>query len=110
MYVQVDMAGSPQADRVQVMMPAYAPSGDMLVEICTAGRWERVPSHTTEGPMLNLRPQAMQILKQAGITHIVTPAAYQGIGVLGEKLVNESSEWNVGLVGNLNAIYLLKLR
>ena len=51
------------------------------------------------------------MLKKAGITHIVTPAAYQGVGFFGEKLVNESS--TSGTSGSsriLYAIYLFKLR
>jgi hypothetical protein len=69
-----------------------------------------VPARSTEGPLLNLRPAATEMLKHAGITHILTPAAYHGVGFLGEKLVNEAETWNMEVVGNLYAVYLLKLR
>jgi hypothetical protein len=50
------------------------------------------------------------MLKQAGITHILTPASFEGIGVLGERLVNTADDWGLEVVGNLHAVYLLKVR
>jgi hypothetical protein len=110
MFVQADIDPPVEADSVRLLTPVAARSIDVQVEICRAGAWRRVPSHSTDAPLMNLRPAATETLKKAGITHIVTPAAYQGIGLLGEKLVNEADEWNLEAVANLYAIYLVKLR
>jgi hypothetical protein len=110
MFVQVEMAQPVEADSVRVLTPLSARTIDMNIQICRNGRWQRVPARSTEGPLLNLRPAATEILKDAGITHILTPAAYHGVGFLGEKLVNEAETWNMDVVGNLYAVYLLKLR
>jgi hypothetical protein len=110
MFVQADFAKPVEADSIQVLTPAGTTSIDVRVEICQQGRWQRVPARSADGPLLNLRPAAVETLKKAGITHILTPAAYQGVGFLGERLINEADEWNLEVVANLYAIYLLKLR
>ena len=110
MFVQADFANPVEADSIQVLTPAGTRSIDVRVEICQQGRWQRVPARSTDGPLLNLRPAAVETMKKAGITHILTPAAYQGVGFLGERLINEADEWNLEVVANLYAIYLLKLR
>ena len=67
-------------------------------------------TRTVVGPELNLRPSAVEMLKKAGITHILAAAYYEGIGIIGDKMVNEASDWNLDVVTNLNEVYLLKLR
>lgn len=110
MFVQVNMERPIEADSVRILTPLSARTIRMEVQICRNGKWQRVKARSTEGPLLNLRPAVTATLKKAGITHILTPAAYQGIGFLGEKLVNEADDWNMDVVGNLYAVYLLKLR
>jgi hypothetical protein len=110
MYVEVQMPQSIEADSVQILTPLSTRTIGMEVQICRNGNWQRVAVHSTDGPVLNLRPAATGMLKKAGITHILTPAAYQGIGFLGEKLINEAEDWNLEVVANLYAVYLLKLR
>lgn len=110
MFVQVDFAAPVRADALQIRTPTAANAIAVRIEICQQGQWRRVPLRSKNGPLLNLRPAAMEILKKAGITHILTPAEYQGIGFLGERLINEADDWNLHVVANLYAIYLLKLR
>jgi hypothetical protein len=110
MFVQVDMDRPIEADSVRILTPLATRTIRVEVQICRSGKWQRVAARSTEGPLLNLRPAVTATLKKAGITHILTPAAYQGIGFLGEKLVNEADDWNMDVVGNLYAVYLLKLR
>lgn len=50
------------------------------------------------------------MLKKAGITHILAAVYYDGIGIIGDKMVNEAIDWNLDVVTNLNEVYLLKLR
>jgi hypothetical protein len=105
-YMQIEYTAPIVADSVDVVASIPA----VRIDICSAGAWTTVPTHTVDAVELNLRPAAMQLVKQAGITHIVAPAASQGVGVLGERLVNMPDDWNVEVVANLDAAYLLKLR
>jgi hypothetical protein len=104
-YIQVEIVPPVIADSVRIL-----PAVDARLEICSEGRWETIALASQPNPTLNLRPAAVAMLKRAGITHIVTPVAYQGIGTLGDKLVNEADNWNLEVVTNLYSRYLLKLR
>ena len=98
------------ADSLQVLWPAEDQMANMRFDICTNGSWRTVSARTVEGPELSLRPSAIQMLKKAGITHILAAAYYDGIGIIGDKMVYEAIDWNLDVVANLNEVYLLKLR
>ena len=98
------------ADSIRLLLPAAASQPSTRIEVCRESTWTPVSSETTGWPDLNLRPAAVAMLKQAGITHILTPVAHEGIGVLGERLVNAADDWGLEILDNLHAIYLLKLR
>jgi hypothetical protein len=106
-YLQIDYTQPVTADSIHLLTPT--PS-QLRIEVCNRGLWTNVPVRTSNVPELNLRPAAVQMLKQAGITHILTPASFEGIGVLGERLVNTADDWGLEVVGNLHAVYLLKVR
>lgn len=108
-YLQLEFEQPVQADSIRLLVPIWQPLSYGL-EICRAGQWIPVDESNTPAPELNLRPAAIQQLKQAGVTHIVAPASPEGIGVLGERLVNNADDWNLEVVANLHAVYLLKLR
>ena len=82
----------------------------MRFDICANGAWQTVSTKTLVGPEFNLRPSAVAMLRKAGITHILAAAYYEGIGLIGDKMVNEAADWNLEVVTNLNEVYLLKLR
>jgi hypothetical protein len=109
-FVQVDLSIPVRADSLQVLWPMEDHSSQMRVDICAGGTWRTLPARTMVGPELNLRPAAVEMLRKSGITHILTPASYEGIGILGDRLVNEAGDWNLEVLANLDAVYLLRLR
>jgi hypothetical protein len=110
-YLQVEYTEPVNADAIHVLAPASTPvSAAVKIDLCTAGVWKPLPLYSSDAPDLNLRPAAIQLLRQAGITHIVTPAALEGMGVLGERLVNTADDWGLEVADHLYAVYLLKLR
>lgn len=110
MFLQVDLATPVIADAVHILSPAAARTINVEVEICRNGQWQRVTSKSLGAPELNLRPAATEMMRKAGITHILAPAAYQGIGVLGERLANEPEHWNLELIASRDTVYLLKTK
>lgn len=109
-FVQVDFPQPAIGDSVQVLYPTSDSRIEMRIETCYQGRWERVQSRTKPGPVLNFRPSATAMLRKAGITHILTPAGSDGMGLLGERLINEADLWDLEPVSSLYAVYLLKVR
>jgi hypothetical protein len=109
-YAQIQYERPVIADSVHMLIPHAPPPATVGIELCRENSWSRVTTQTGTAPELDLRPPAVAMLKQAGITHILTPAAYEGIGALGERLVNAADDWGLEVVANLHAIYLLKLR
>jgi hypothetical protein len=109
-FVQVDIANPIVADSVRVLWPAEDQASAMRIDVCANGAWQTVPARTMVGPELNLRPGAVEMLRKAGITHILASASYEGIGILGDRMVNEAGDWGLEVVTNLEAVYLLRLR
>ena len=109
-FVQVDLSIPVRADSLQVLWPMEDHISQMRVDICAGGTWRTLPARTMVGPELNLRPAAVEMLRKSGITHILTPASYEGIGILGDSLINEAGDWNLEVLANLDAVYLLRLR
>jgi hypothetical protein len=58
---------------------------------------------------VRLRMEAVQLLAHSGITHIVVTSASQGVGVLGQSLVDEAQDWGLDVVANFEAVYLLRI-
>lgn len=109
-FVQATIGNPVMADSLQVLWPAEDQVANMRFDICTNGSWQTVSARTVVGPELSLRPSAVEMLKKAGITHILAAVYYDGIGIIGDKMVNEAIDWNLDVVTNLNEVYLLKLR
>ena len=106
-FLQADFSAPLSASSARLLAPDIT---DTRLEICTNGRWQQVPTRRAEGPELNLKPAAVQMLKQAGFTHIAAQPALTGVGALSERLVNEADEWGLEVVGNQYTVYLLKVR
>ena len=109
-FIHADIANPVIADSLRVLWPAEDQIANMRFDICANGAWQTVSTKTLVGPELNLRPSAVAMLRKAGITHILAAAYYEGIGLIGDKMVNEAADWNLEVVTNLNEVYLLKLR
>jgi hypothetical protein len=109
-FLKVSIDSPVTADSLRILWPAEDQAAHMRVDICEKGQWKTLPTKTVVGPELNLRPAAVAMLKQAGITHILASASYEGIGMLGDRMVNESGDWNLEVITHLEAVYLLKLR
>jgi hypothetical protein len=109
-FLEVDISNPVIADSVRVLWPAEDKIANMRIDVCADNRWQTLPARTMIGPELNLRPAAMEMLKKAGITHILASASYEGIGVLGDRMLNEAGDWGLDVVTNLEAVYLFRLR
>ena len=109
-FVRVEYATPATADCVRVLLPANPPPPSIAIEVCRDGRWMSVPTNATAAPELNLKPAAIGMLKRAGITHILTPVAFEGIGAFGERLVNTADDWGLEVVDHSHAVYLLRVR
>jgi hypothetical protein len=106
-FLQADFSAPVSTSSARLLGPD---TSDTRIEICTNGRWQQVPTSRAEGPELNLKPAAVQMLKSAGFTHIVAQPALTGVGALSERLVNEADHWGLEVVGNAYTVYVLRLR
>jgi hypothetical protein len=106
-FLQADFSAPALASSIRLLAPD---TSDTRIEICTNGRWQQVATKKAEGPELNLKPAAVQMLKSAGFTHIVAQPALTGVGALSERLVNEADHWGLEVVGNAYTVYVLRLR
>jgi hypothetical protein len=109
-FVQTDIANPIVADSVRVLWPAEDQVSVMRIDVCANGAWQPASSRTMIGPELNLQRAAMEMLRKAGITHILASASYEGIGILGDRMVNDAADWDLEVVTNIEAVYLLRLR
>jgi hypothetical protein len=72
--------------------------------------WVAVPATRYYAGQLRLRLEAVRLLEGAGVTHIATESANEGIGALGRSLVNEADEWGLDVVTDYRRVYLLRIR
>jgi hypothetical protein len=106
-FLQADFSAPVLTSSIRLLAPE---TSDTRLEICSNGRWRQVATSMGQGPELNLKPAAVDMLKRAGFTHIVAQPALTGVGVLSERLVNEADDWGLEVVGSPYTVYVLRIK
>jgi hypothetical protein len=61
-------------------------------------------------PALNLRRSAVRVLRREGIQYILALVSEEGYGPVGKALVDRPADWGVEFAGDVDNVYLLKVR
>jgi hypothetical protein len=104
--------GQPETlDAVLVTSPLAEANTYPEIDLKNAdGAWTSPQLERTIAPPTKLRFHATRYLRKLGVTHIVVAASTEGVGVLGNSLVSEADDWNLDVVANHDAAYLLRIR
>ena len=109
-YVLVELGRFETLDTVAIVMPSRESDAQVSIEVRNpGGGWTMLQTARRRAAPLRLRAHAISLLARSGVTHIVTPVATQGIGVLGNSLVNEADDWGLKVVDNMHIHYVLQV-
>jgi hypothetical protein len=110
-YFAIDLAGPETLDEIRVTSPVFEAEAVPAIDLMTAdGAWTSLSVKRGTATAIRRRLEAMRLLKRSRITHIVIPAAHEGIGILGYSFANEAEDWGLDVVTNFDAVYLLRVR
>jgi hypothetical protein len=109
-YVLIDFGRFEILDSVAIIAPGNEPDAPVSIEIRNpGGGWTMLQPGRQRPTPLRLRAYAVDLLSRARVTHIMTPVATEGIGVLGASLVNDAHEWGLKVVATMHIHHLLQV-
>lgn len=109
-YVLIQFERFETLDTVTIVTPTQESGVQISIEIRNpGGGWTMLPTARRPTAPLRLRVHAVDLLKRAGVTHIMTPVDTEGIGALGKSLVNDAGDWGLKVVTQMHIHSLLQV-
>jgi hypothetical protein len=109
-FFLVEFGGPQMLDSVAAIIPNSEHDTRFAIDLRNPDNaWLAVPATRYYAGELRLRLEAMRLLSRAGVTHIVTEPATEGIGALGRSLIDEADDWGFEVVANYHRVYLLRI-
>jgi hypothetical protein len=110
-FFLVEFGRAQMLDSVGAIIPTAEYDSRIAIDLRSPDNsWVAVPATRYYAGQLRLRLEAVRLLEGAGVTHIATESANEGIGALGRSLVNEADEWGLDVVTDYRRVYLLRIR